>query len=187
MNRGHYIHCLSNASVDIFYNNKLSNFTNVLPRNFNLSSRSEDQAWEIGIAAIGIDLNIADNNCFEVVKITSDIITAEPNEKEPVLYTTSLHTKKRNNYFFKTVNNVQYFPVRNTKLITVSIKLLDKDDKILPLQDGEPSVVQFHWRKVANEMAFKTIHLQVDNLSDVKAHPRNTPDNFSVNLKSRFI
>ena len=160
MNRGHYIHCLSNASVDVFYNKKLSNFTNVLPRNFNLSSRGEDRAWEIGIATIGIDLNIADNNYFEVVKITSDIITAELNEKEPVLYTTSLPAKKRNKYVFKTVNNVRYFPVRNTNLKTVSIKLLDKDDKILQLQDGQPSVVQFHLRKIANEMAFKTIHLQ---------------------------
>ena len=184
MNRGHYIHCLSNASVDVFYNNKLSNFTNVLPRNFNLSSGGEDRAWEIGIAAIGIDLNIADNNYFEVVKITSDIITAEPNEKEPVLYTTSLPVKKKNKYFFKTVNNIQYFPVRNTNLKTVSIKLLDTEDKILPLQDGQPSVVQFHLRKRANEMAFETIHLQVDNLSDVEAHPRNTPDNFSFNLKT---
>ena len=147
MDRGLFIHCLSNTSMDVFYNNKLSNFTNVLPRNFDLSHSGEDRAWEIGVVALRIDLNI-EGAYFEVVKITSNIISAEPNEKEPVLYMTNLPSDRRNKYFFKTVNTVQYFPVRNTNLKTISIKFLDTNDNILKLQDGQPSIVQFHLRKI---------------------------------------
>ena len=184
MDRGLFIHCLSNASVDVFYNNKLANFSNVLPRNFDLSHGGEDRAWEIGVVALGIDLNVGESGDFEVVKITSDIISYEPNEKEPVLYTTHLPSDRRNKYFFKNVNTVQYFPVRNTNLKTISIKFLETDDKILKLQDGQPSIVQFHLRKVDSKMPYNTIHLQVDNRSDERTHPQNTPDNFYVNLKT---
>ena len=100
MDRGLFIHCLSNASMDVFYNNKLANFSNVLPRNFDLSHGGEDRAWEIGVVALGIDLNVGESGDFEVVKITSDIISYEPNEKEPVLYTTHLPSDRRNKYFF---------------------------------------------------------------------------------------
>ena len=138
MDRGIFIHCLSNASVDVYYNNKLSNYTNVLPRNFDLSHGGEDRAWEIGVVAFGIDLNIAEAEgaYYEVVKIASNIISAEPNEEEPVLYTSYLPSDKRNKYYFKTVKTVHYFPVRNTNLKTVSIKFLKTDDTIL---NGYPS------------------------------------------------
>ena len=33
-------------------------------------------------------------------------------------------------------------------------------------------------------MPYNTIHLQVDNRSDERTHPQNTPDNFYVNLKT---
>ena len=184
MNRGYHIHCLSNASVDVFYNNKLANFTNHLPKNFNLSTRGEGRAWEIGVVALGVDLNLKDTSSFQVVKITSDIISAEPNEKEPILYTTALPVERKGRYFFETVKTVQYFPVRNTDLKTIRIKFLDTDNKILQLQDGQPSIVQFHLRRVASGMAYDTIHLQVDNQLDVLTHPQNTPDNFYVNLKT---
>ena len=110
-----------------------------------------------------------------MVKITSNIISAEPNEKEPVLCTTYLPSDRRNKYFFKTVNTVQYFPVRNTNLKTISIKFLDTDDNILKLQDGQPSIVQFHLCKVNGKMPYNTIHLQVDNRSDVQTHPKTCP------------
>ena len=74
--------------------------------------------------------------------------------------------------------------MRNTNLKTISIKFLDMDDNILQLQDGQPSIVQFHLRKVVSEMPYNIIHLQVDNRSDVQIHPQNTPDNFYVNLKT---
>ena len=186
MDRGIFIHCLSNASVDVYYNNKLSNYTNVLPRNFDLSHGGEDRAWEIGVVAFGIDLNIAEAEgaYYEVVKIASNIISAEPNEEEPVLYTSYLPSDKRNKYYFKTVKTVRYFPVRNTNLKTVSIKFLKTDDTILKLQDGQPSIVQFHLRKVDSKMPYNTIHLQVDNRLDEGTHPQNRLDNFYVNLKT---
>ena len=54
------------------------------------SHGGEDRAWAIGVVAFGIDLNIAEaeGGYFEVVKITSNIISAERNEEEPILYTT---------------------------------------------------------------------------------------------------
>ena len=118
MDRGIFIHCLSNACVDVFYNNKLSHFTNVLPKNFDLSHGGEDRAWEIGVVAFGIDLNIAEaeGGYFEVVKIASNIISAEPNEEEPILYTTYLPSDKRNKYYYQTVNTINYFPVRKPTL-----------------------------------------------------------------------
>ena len=118
-----------------------------------------------------------------MVKIASNIISAEPNEEEPVLYTTYLPSDKRNKYYYQTVNTINYFPVRNTHLKTISIKFLKTDDTILKLQDGQPSIVQFHLRKVDSKMPYNTIHLQVDNRSDEQTHSQNTPDNFYVNLK----
>ena len=74
--------------------------------------------------------------------------------------------------------------MRNTNLKTISIKFLDTDDNILKLQDGQPSIVQFHLRQVNGKMPYNAIHLQVDNRSDVLTHPQNMPDNFYVNLKT---
>ena len=129
-------------------------------------------------------IGMSPNAYFEVVKITSDIISSEPNGKEPVLHMTCLPSDRRNKYFLKTVNTVQYFPVSNTNLKTISIKFLDKDNEILKLQDRQSSIVQFHLRKVDSKMPYDTIHLQVDNQSDVETHPQKTPDNFYVNLKT---
>ena len=172
--------------MNVFYNNKLSHFTNVLAKNFDLTHGGEDRAWEIGVVAFGIDLNIAaaESGYFKVVKITSNIISAKPNEEEPVLYTTHLPSDKKNKYYYQTVNTINYLPVRNTHLKTISIKFLKTDDTILQLQDGQPSIVQFHLRKLDSKMPYNTIHLQVDNRSDKKTHPQNAPDNFYVNLKT---
>ena len=52
------------------------------------------------------------------------------------------------------------------------------------LQDGQPSIVQFHLRKVDSKMPYNTIHLQVDNRLDEETHPQNRLDNFYVNLKT---
>ena len=91
---------------------------------------------------------------------------------------------KGTNTFSKLLKPFNIFPWEIPTLKTISIKFLDTDDKILQLQDGQPSIMQFHLRKVTNKMAYNIIHLQVDNRSDVQAHPQITPDNFYDNLKT---
>ena len=58
MDDGHIIYCVSNASVDYFKNNKLTEFTNFLPINFSI----DKLGWEIGVAAFGLHLNVKEDS-----------------------------------------------------------------------------------------------------------------------------
>ena len=49
------IFCVSNASTDVYKDNKLSTFKNLFPQNLDLKNRN----WEIGVVSVGLNL---DNN-----------------------------------------------------------------------------------------------------------------------------
>ena len=70
MDDGHIIYCVSNASVDYFKNNKLTEFSNFLPINFGI----DKSGWEIGVAAFGLHLNVEKDSEKNVIQIKSDVV-----------------------------------------------------------------------------------------------------------------
>ena len=171
------IYCISNHSTN-FYDNKLTSFTNFLPKNLKINK----QNWEIGVTAFGLDLNIEDNASTNVVQIKSDIIDFDQTGYSSILYTTSLPFSKKNNYFYFNVRNIRYFPLLNTSLKTISVELIDAASKRLPLKDGQPSIVQFHLRRRKRNMAFFTTHIQIDSKMDEGINPQQKNNNFEVHL-----
>ena len=95
----HVFFCVSNACVDAYTDNSLTEFTNNLPKDFNLKKRNH---WEIGIAAFGIDLNLLhDSDLPGIIQIKSTVTDYNDIGELPVLYHTSIEKKYINSYFYK--------------------------------------------------------------------------------------
>ena len=180
MDDGHIIYCVSNASVDYFKNNKLTEFTNFLPINFSI----DKLGWEIGVAAFGLHLNVKEDSEKNVIQIKSDVVPSFNLCGYPsLLCTTALPVSEENQYFYHNVENIRYHPLRNDSIKTIQVEIVDAANQRLALKAGQPSIVQFHLRKKKRTMSFSLAHLQIDSEMDDKitAHRRN--NDFEIHLK----
>ena len=177
---GHIIYCISNANVNLFNTNTLTGFANYLPKNFKISK--ED--WEIGVTALGVDLNLNSEKKAKanVIRIKSDIVASDLTGYSTILYTTALPSSRTNEYFYLTVRNTRYFPLRNSSIKTLFVELVDAEGERLALEAGQPSIVRFHLRKKKSNMPFRTSHLQVDSKMDDGINPGQKNNNFEVHL-----
>ena len=176
---GHTIYCVSNASTD-FYKNTLTDFTNFLPKNITVDFRK----WEIGVVAFGLELNIEPDVKTDVIQVKSNITTFNPIGDSSILYSTGLPASKKNNYFYHIIERVRYYPLRNTRLETINVEIIDAAKKRLALKAGQPSIVQFSLRKRRRNMPFRITHFQIDSKMDEVMNPqRKANNNFEVHLK----
>ena len=180
MDGGHIIYCVSNASVDYFKNNKLTEFTNFLPVNFGI----DKPGWEIGVAAFGLHLNTEKDSEKNIIQIKSDVAPSFNLCGYPsFLCTTALPPSEENQYFYHNVENIKYYPLRNDSLKTIQIEIVDAANRRLALKAGQPSIVQFHLRKKRRNMPFSLTHLQIDSEMDDKITAQHRNNDFEIHLK----
>ena len=180
MDDGHIIYCVSNASVDYFKNNKLTEFSNFLPINFGI----DKSGWEIGVAAFGLHLNVEKDSEKNVIQIKSDVVPSFNLCGYPsLLSTTALPASEENQYFYHNVENIRYHPLRNDSIKTIQVEIVDAANQRLALKAGQPSIVQFHLRKKRRTMPFSLAYLQIDSEMDDKISPHQRNNDFEIHLK----
>ena len=138
-------------------------YDNFLPTNLEISKR---QDWEVGVVALGLHLNVKEDFAFDVVQVKSDIVSSGPIGNSTILCVADLPSSKNRNYFYHTLKNVQYYPVQNTSIKSVSIEFLDVSNKVLSLKTGQPSIVLLHLRKTKQTMSYLTNHIRIDSKMD---------------------
>ena len=143
MKGGHLIYCISNASTDS-YENTLTRFSKFLPTSLEISKRRD---WEVGVVAFGLHLNVKEDLTFDVVQVKSDIVSLGPNGNSVILCVADLPSSKNGKYFYHSLKNVRYYPVKNTSIKSATIEFLNASDKVLSLKTGQPSIVLLHFQK----------------------------------------
>ena len=181
----HVFFCVSNACVESYVDNSLTKFTNNLPKDLNLKKRNR---WEIGVAAFGVDLKFDENtNSGDIIQITSTVTDYTDIGELPVLYHTNIENNRADSYFFKSIKKIKYFPLKTSSIQNITTTFTDIKDEQLKLKAGQPSIVQFHLRKIAPNMRFTQTHIQVDSNMDAdNGHELSFQDinNFKVHLKN---
>ena len=181
----HVFFCVSNACVESYGDNSLTKFTNNLPKDLNLRKRYH---WEIGVAAFGVDLKFSQTTNFaNIIQIKSTVTDYTDIGELPVLYHTNIKNNHADSYFFKSIKNIKYFPLKTSSIQNITTSFTDIKDEQLKLKPGQPSIVQFHLRKIAPNMGFTQTHIQVDSDMDFdNEHSITVQDinDFKVYLKN---
>lgn len=88
MTESYNIYCMSNAGGNIFTNNSLTSFKNILPKNLDL----EKNQWEIGIVKFGFHFNTINNLQPSIVSVSTDVVTDSLSSQNysTLIYGTSL-------------------------------------------------------------------------------------------------
>ena len=179
----HTIYCISNACTLIYEDNTLTKFTNNLPKELDLINRNR---WEIGVAAFGVDFNVKDESSpTEILQIKSTVTNYNELGELPILYHTNLKKKDYKSYVYQSIKNIKYFPLRTSAIQNITTEFSDINDKQLVLRLGQPSLVQFHLRKISPRMNYTQTHIQVDSKMDKELNDElQDINNFKVHLKT---
>ena len=123
MTESYNIYCVSNASSNIFTNNSLTSFKNILPKNLDL----EKNQWEIGIVKFGFHFNSINNLQPSIVSVSTDVVTDSLSSQNysTLIYDTSLLEADRRNYYYHYVKHIKYYPIHNTFINSININFLD--------------------------------------------------------------
>ena len=185
MTESYNIYCVSNASSNIFTNNSLTSFKNILPKNLDL----EKNQWEIGIVKFGFHFNTINNSQPSVVSISTDVVADSLNSQNysTLIYDTSLLESNRKNYYYHYVKHIKYYPIRNTFIDSININFLDINGQQISLQTGQPSIVHFHLRTMNPEKINKTHYVRIDSKIDALNDFDNKNNNFWVHLKNSIL
>ena len=182
MTESYNIYCMSNASGNIFTNNSLTSFKNILPKNLDL----EKNQWEIGIVKFGFHFNSINNLQPSIVSVSTDVVTDSLSSQNysTLIYDTSLLEADRRNYYYHYVKHIKYYPIRNTFIDSININFLDINGQQISLQTGQPSIVHFHLRTMNPEKINKTHYVRIDSRIDALNDFDNKNNNFWVHLKN---
>ena len=185
MTESYNIYCVSNASSNIFTNNSLTSFKNILPKNLDL----EKNQWEIGIVKFGFHFNTINNLQPSIVSVSTDVVTDSLSSQNysTLIYDTSLLEADRRNYYYHYVKHIKYYPIRNTFIDSININFLDINGQQISLQTGQPSIVHFHLRTMNPEKINKTHYVRIDSKIDALNDFDNKNNNFWVHLKNSIL
>ena len=98
--------------------------------------------------------------------IVKDLISS--NTYSTIMYTTSLPSLFQKRYFYHNVKNIKYYPIRQSNIESINIELLDDNNRRLPLNAGQPSIIHLHLREINSNMDHDTFHVQIDSSENAK-------------------
>ena len=127
MDKSYNIYCVSDSNF--YEKNEPSCFKSFLPQNLDLGNRQ----WEIGIIKCGFQLDKEKIEDVSIVSILTDVVIDSPdgNKYSTIIYDTSLSASTIDQYFFTYVNNIKYYPLRNTFIDSITVKFVDINGKKL--------------------------------------------------------
>ena len=120
-----------------------------------------------------------------LVQIYSNVISDVPsgNDYSTIMHSTCLPYNAEGQYYYHHVNNVRYYPIRQTNIESISVKLKDIFGNKLPIKEGQPTVAHFHLREKDDNMDHSIYHIRIDSKTDAKLDFENSNNSFWVHLK----
>ena len=104
----------------------------------------------------------------DLISISSNIVShfMGGDGYSTTMYSTNAPNSSLGRYFYHNVKNIRYYPVRQTNIEAIEIKLSNAYGKKLPLKEGQPTIVHLNLREVNGNMDHDTFHIQIESDSE---------------------
>ena len=173
MEESSFILCTSNASTDIYPDNSLSNFTNLLPKTL-----LHIQEWEVALESIIINMHNKGRKSANHFRVQLQEIETRSNTIfNRTLAIISIGMQDENVLYFESTQR-EYFPFQSGTLSKLKIMIEDMNGEYLMTNVGQPTWVKLSLRK----KMFDSHLLRFSPLDSKYLFPKNKNENFWTQL-----